>query len=152
MSAPMPETGQTDQSVKAEAARFSGFLVVGGVCTLLNLAIVYLLVTRFELLPYLAASIIAWEATILLNFALNDRLTFRALAESAGPWIARLLRFHGAYLAGEALAIALGAALHLGFGVPAVLAQAISVGVATLINFASVRFWAYRTRSVARVS
>jgi dolichol-phosphate mannosyltransferase len=151
MSAPMPETGQTDQSVKAEAARFSGFLVVGGVCTLLNLAIVYLL-THFDLLPYLAASIIAWEATILLNFALNDRLTFRALAAHAGSWIARLLRFHGAYLAGEALAIALGAALHLGFGVPAVLAQAISVGVATLINFASVRFWAYRTRSVARVS
>src|SRR5690348_16572376 len=52
MSVPTPGT---DQSVKAEAARFSGFLVVGGVCTLLNLAIVYLLVTRFDLLPYLAA-------------------------------------------------------------------------------------------------
>jgi len=135
----------TNQSAKAEAARFSGFLVVGGVCTLLNLAIVDLL-TRFDLLPYLAASILAWEATIFLNFALNDRLTFRALAQSAGPWIARLLRFHGAYLAGEALAIALGAVLHNGFGVPAVLAQAVSVGIATLINFASVRFWAYRTR------
>lgn len=140
---PVPETSP---SVRAEAARFSGFLVVGGICTLLNLAIVYLL-TRFDLLPYLAASILAWEATILLNFALNDRLTFRALAQRAGSWVARLLRFHGAYLAGEALAIALGAALHLGFGVPAVLAQAVSVGIATLINFASVRFWAYRTRT-----
>lgn len=131
---------------RVEATRFGSFLVIGGVATALNLAVLGLLTLAVRW-AYLPAAVVALEAGVLLSFILNDRLTFSALAVSAGGWIGRCLRFHGAYAVGQTLIIGIGFLLiHLAH-LPVLLAQAGATAVVTLFNFGVLRTWAYRRRS-----
>lgn len=130
---------------RAEASRFGSFLLVGGTASLLNLAIVGVLTIKFHW-TYLPAVLIATEAGVFLGFLLNDRFTFRRLAGDAGTWLGRCLRFHGTYAVGQALTIAIGAGLVSLLRFQPLLAQAIAIGLVTLFNFVTVRFWAYRSR------
>lgn len=131
--------------MRAEASRFAMFLAVGGVCALVNLAIVSVL-TLGAKWAYLPAALIATETSIFLGFLLNDRFTFRRLAGQAGGWWARCLRFHGGYAAGQVLTIGMSLALIATLRLLPVVAQAISLIVATLFNFAVQRLLTYAAR------
>lgn len=128
-----------------EAGRFITFLFVGGICALVNLGCVTAL-TLLARWAYLPAALVGTEVSVMLGFVLNDRLTFRSLASGAGGWGERCLRFHGAAAAGQALTIALGAALIHFAGLPAFIAQAIALAAMTLFNFATQRYLTYMTR------
>ena len=136
-----------------EGRRAFFFLVVGGVCAVFNLAVLSAL-TLLAGWTYLYAVLVATEASVMLGFILNDRITFRALAEHAGGWLQRCVRFHLAAAAGQALTILLGfALLHAFAGAPIypasikpILAQAISLVVVTVFNFVAQRFLTYASR------
>jgi putative flippase GtrA len=131
--------------VQSESKRLGGFLLVGGVSTVLNLTIVGVLTIVFKWV-YLPAAIIATESGVMLSFILNDRLTFRRLAPGAGHWLIRCLRFHGTYAVGQVLTILIASGiLHIS-KLPPLLAQACAIAVVTLFNFTMLRIWAYRGR------
>lgn len=67
------------------ARKFLLFGVVGGLGTLINSAILWLL-TSFAGMHYLAASIIATEAAIICNFTGNHLFTFRGSANTSPAW------------------------------------------------------------------
>jgi len=131
---------------RSESRRFGGFLLVGGVSTILNLTIVGVLTIVFKWV-YLPAAIIATESGVMLSFILNDRLTFRRLAANAGHWFTRCLRFHGTYAIGQVLTILIASGILHFSKLPPLLAQACAIVVVTLFNFAMLRIWAYRGRS-----
>lgn len=128
-----------------ESRRAFSFLVVGGICALFNLAILSAL-TILERWDYLPAVLIATEASVLLGFLLNDRITFRALATEAGGWPQRCLRYHGGAAAGQVLTILLGLLLIHALDLMPILAQAISLAVVTVFNFAVQRLFTYAAR------
>jgi putative flippase GtrA len=137
-----------------EALRAFSFLVVGGICAVFNLAVLSAL-TLLAGWTYLFAVLVATEASVMLGFVLNDRFTFRALAEHAGEWLQRCVRFHLAAAAGQALTILLGFALLHTFArapihptsIKPILAQAISLVIVTIFNFVAQRFLTYASRS-----
>lgn len=141
-----PSGGVHGRQVRTEASRFGSFLVIGGISTVLNLSVVGAL-TFVAGWSYLPAAVVALEAGVLLSFVLNDRLTFRTLADDAGSWIQRCLRFHGAYGLGQTLIIGIGFLLiHLAH-LPVLVAQAGATAVVTGVNFGVLRMWAYRSRA-----
>ncbi len=66
------------------------FMIVGGIGTFVNLGV--LVALRVAGLIHAIASAVAIEASVLSNFELNDRWTFRA--HKSGGRLGRLLRFH----------------------------------------------------------
>lgn len=128
-----------------ESRRVFSFLVVGGTCALFNLAILSAL-TVLARWQYLPAVLVATEAAVLLSFLLNDRITFRALAYHAGGWPQRCVRYHGGAAAGQVLTILLGLLLIHALDLKPILAQAISLAVVTVFNFAVQRLFTYATR------
>lgn len=129
-----------------ESRRAFFFLLVGGICAIFNLAILSAL-TLLAGWSYLSAVLVATEAGVLLSFILNDRITFRELAEHAGGWTQRCLRYHGGAAAGQALIILMSLLLIHVAGLKPILAQAISISVVTVFNFGVQRFLTYATRT-----
>ncbi|MGO8946419.1 MAG: GtrA family protein [Ktedonobacterales bacterium] len=129
-----------------ESRRAFFFLLVGGICALFNLAILSAL-TLLAGWSYLPAVLVATEAGVLLSFILNDRITFRELAEHAGGWPERCLRYHGGAAAGQVLIILMALLLIHVAGLKPILAQAISIAVVTVFNFVVQRFLTYATRT-----
>lgn len=137
-----------------ETRRAFLFLLVGGVCAVFNLAI-FSALSLLAGWSYLPAVLIATELSVMLGFVLNDRITFRSLAQRAGGWLQRCIRFHLGAAMGQALTILLGLGLiHVLARIPMkdpalkpVLAQAISLAVVTVFNFAVQRFLTYRART-----
>lgn len=91
-----------------------------------------------EGVPYLAATCVAVEATLLHNFFWHERWTWRDRAGGADARLTRLWRFHA--LNG---AISLGGNLLLmrwltgDLGVPALAANGIAIVVCATVNFAA---------------
>ncbi len=75
------------------------FMIVGGIGTFVNLGV--LLALRAVGLIHAVASAAAIEASVLSNFELNDRWTFRA--HRSGGRLGRLARFHLSSAAGIAV-------------------------------------------------
>jgi dolichol-phosphate mannosyltransferase len=123
--------------------RMSRFAVVGAFGTLLNLAIMAVLLGMGA--HYLMAALVATELTILTNFLLIERLVFRDLREERPYW-QRLLAFFGfnniETLVRIPVLILLVELLHI----PGVLAQAVTLAVAFLARFAFTSRFIYRAR------
>jgi putative flippase GtrA len=137
-----------EPALHAEAKRFVSFLVVGGSSTILNLAVVTLISILLRW-AYIPTALVAYEAGILYSFILMDTLTFRALSDAAGGWVARCLRFHGAYVVGVGLTLVLAEGFQVYLRWQEVVAHAVALAIATVVNFTSIRFWAYRGRRQA---
>jgi putative flippase GtrA len=139
-----------EPALRAEAKRFVSFLVVGGSSTILNLAVVTLISILLGW-PYIPTALVAYEAGILYSFVLMDTLTFRSLTGAAGGWVARCARFHSAYIVGVALTLLLAEGFQVLLRWQEVVAHALALAIATVVNFTSIRFWTYRgRRHVAR--
>jgi putative flippase GtrA len=127
----------------AEVIRLASFLFVGGVATLVNLGLVWLF-SRHTPLPYALYTILATEVSLLCNFSLNDRLTFRSLLDGRRSWWKRCVRFHGPATVGFLLTLFISdTAYYVGHLAP-VFAQGLAILIVTFVNFFMHRLWTYR--------
>jgi dolichol-phosphate mannosyltransferase len=126
--------------------RMSRFAAVGAFGTVLNLAIMAVLLATG--VHYLPAAIVATELTILSNFLMQERLVFRDM-RGERPYWQRLLGFFGfnniETLVRIPVLILLVEMLHI----PGVLAQAVTLAVAFLVRFAFTSRVLYRVRPSA---
>jgi|GEM_PF-3129421 len=149
-----------DEVTRGHAAlvvQLVSFLGIGGSASIVNLVIVFGL-DRFNhlqsslLIPNFVISAIATEISLVYNFALNDRYTFRLLADMRKTWLQRLLRFHLPASVGFLLTLLIATTLNTQVHLKLVIAQTIAILIVVFVNYAMHRFWTYRTHTPAVVS
>jgi putative flippase GtrA len=115
-------------------SRYLRFNTVGLAGFGLQLAVVWAL-TRWAGVPAPLATAAAVEAALLHNFFWHERWTWRDRRRQDGPLLNRLLRFHLA----NGLVSLVGNVAIVGAlaGVRPVAANAIAVGICSLVNFAA---------------
>jgi putative flippase GtrA len=136
----------------AKIAPLLSFLIVGGTASIVNLAIVFLcdLIDRThhnDLTRHIIYSALATEISLLYNFALNDRFTFRSLVDRRRRWWQRCLRFHIPASVGFIMTLGLSSLFFtMTTNVPyhSILSQALAILIVTAVNFLMHRFWTYR--------
>lgn len=122
--------------------RLVTYLAVGGFGALVNL-LVYGLLADGAHAPFLVAELFASEISILTNFSLNDRITFRRLPGHKRSWSVRCLRFHMTAVGGALVTICVSFTL-LHFGLPKLVAQACAIVIALAFNFTFHHLFTYR--------
>jgi dolichol-phosphate mannosyltransferase len=125
--------GARQAALIAHALRFTRFGVVGGVGAVVNMAILYLLV-HYGGWNHMAAAVVATEAAILSNFAMNDRWTFRDSLSSIS-WVGRMVRYNAIACGGAAISLGVLAALTLGVGMHYLVANVLAIGAGTIWNY-----------------
>ncbi len=130
------------------------FLVIGGSASIINLMVVLIFdivdkTHRNDLAVQLLYGAIATEISLIYNFMLNDRFTFKLLVDKNRTWLQRCIRFHGPAMVGFVLTQVLHAVFYLalrGTATPhiTVVSQALAILIVTFVNFAMHRFWTYR--------
>lgn len=120
--------------------RLFSFLVVGGFGAVLNLvcfscAYYALGWSINRLIAFPIAFVIATEVSILVNFILNDRFTFRQLHDRGRAWQMRCMRYHVTSVGGTLVTLGISFSLLHVLHVPALFAQATALVVATVFNF-----------------
>jgi putative flippase GtrA len=136
----------------AEIIRLGQFLLVGGSASVLNLICVALLDHSFHPTSALAVflvTLVATEISLLYNFALNDRFTFRSLIGEHRTMLQRCIRFHGPASVGFILTLTISNGIHhfvtiRGQHLSLVVGQAIAIVIVTAVNFFMHRHWTYR--------
>ena len=131
--------------------RFSAFAGIGASGLVLNTAL-FVALTAVTGIPYLAASLVAMELATCWNFLLCERCLF-APSRKPGTCVARAASFFVAANATFALGGPVLVILRTGLGLPAVLANALSIASMLLLRFAlAERFtWAERPQSQLRL-
>jgi putative flippase GtrA len=136
----------------AKLMQILSFLVIGGSASLVNLAVVYAftLIDRThenDVVHHAIYAAIATEISLLYNFMLNDRFTFRAMIDGRRNWLQRCLRFHAPASVGFVLTLALSSLFFiLTKPLPhhAVISQAMAIVIVTAVNFLMHSLWTYR--------
>ncbi|HZR40237.1 MAG TPA: GtrA family protein [Ktedonobacteraceae bacterium] len=129
--------------------RLFSFLFIGGIGAIVNVlcftvAYASLLPLAIALIAYFGAFFLATEVSILMNFVLNDRITFRHLHTSDLSWWMRCVRFHITSIGGTLLTFCISFSLLHFIHILALLSQAIALAVATIFNFVGHHFFTYR--------
>jgi dolichol-phosphate mannosyltransferase len=132
------------QMASLRMGRMTRFAAVGALGTIVNLAVMALLVGGVADLNYVVAAIIAAEVSILHNFLLQERFVFRDLRDGVHRWPRRLVQ-HLAFNNAEALLrlpflVLLVETMH----VYALLAQAATLAIAFVARFLFVSRVVYR--------
>lgn len=117
---------------------FSRFLAVGLSGTIVNLALLWLLVNLG--MDHLLAALVATEVSILNNFFWNDRWTFRSDNGQEGSKLVRFFRFQAVASVTAVLTLGLFSLFHQVWQMYYLLAQFWAIAIATMINF-SVNSW-----------
>lgn len=130
-----------------ENRRAAKFLLVGLTGVLVNLGLFALLLWLFgieqgkdHLAEFLALAT-AIEASILSNFALNDRFTFHDRRHD--HFLERLAKFNAVSLLALAVNLSAYALLTRGFGLQAILAEFLAIVVAFGANYLGNLHWTY---------
>jgi len=137
----------------AEVLRLVTFLAVGGSASLLNLACVW----SFDRLLHPAGGIAvflvlaaATEISLLANFLLNDRFTFRTMVGEHRTFLRRAARFHGPAMVGFGLTLLISNLAHHFTHLTLTTAQGVAILIVTVVNFLMHRHWTYREARPAR--
>lgn len=139
-----PQTGRA--KTNKMVVRLFSFLCVGGLGAIVNVlcfsGVYYsLLVGTNSFIAYGTAFVVGMEVSMVSNFILNDRLTFGDLHTRC--WQARCLRYHVTSIGGVLLTLGSSfSLLHL-LHVPALVAQATAIMIATSCNFVLHRAFTY---------
>jgi putative flippase GtrA len=125
------------------------YVFIGGIAAVINLIVLYLVFNVLALpltsnLHWLIAFIVAAEISTLSNFILNDRFTFSHLAGHARSWWARCLRFHSTSAAGTIATLIMSFAFKTWLGMSALVAEAVAILLALVLNFTMHHLWTYR--------
>jgi len=134
--------------------RLFHYLFFGGLAALVNLMVFGVI---FSLLRFpsavsvqmrnVLASVGAAECSIMANFVLNDRFTFRHLPGARRPWLQRCLRFHATCIVGALLTFVLEFALFSLLHMPALYAEMIAIVIVLGYNFTCHHYFTYRSVS-----
>ncbi|MBV9170878.1 MAG: GtrA family protein, partial [Chloroflexi bacterium] len=103
--------------------------------------LLWLLTDRVQLY-YLVSSVLATEAAILCNFALNHTWTFR-VSRNGQSVVARLLRFNIVSVGGLALTVLTLFLLKQFAGLNLLFANVLAVGFASVWNYLANRRWTW---------
>jgi dolichol-phosphate mannosyltransferase len=122
------------------------FGLVGASGVAVNTALLYVLI-EVGGLNHLVAALLATEAAILSNFALNDRWTFRD-SKPAASVVRRAFRYNLVALGGLAISVAVLAVLTYFADFHYLFANLFAIGAATLWNYAASRSWTWPTGPV----
>jgi putative flippase GtrA len=128
--------------------RFVSFAFLGGIASLINLAVFAVMLSRsvptnYDV-RYLLAFLLASEISIIVNFSLNDYFTFRHLPGHSRSWSARCARFHMTSISAILLTLLINFALSHGLGIHAIVAQAIAILIVLFYNFTIHHLFTYR--------
>ncbi|HEX9037722.1 MAG TPA: glycosyltransferase [Ktedonobacterales bacterium] len=132
--------------ISQELARSLRFLLVSLASATSNLLYTAAL-THLTTLPFGLVSLTSAEFSMIVNFVLNDRFTFRNLASNR-PWYVRLGRFQVAAIGGNLLTAALATFLHTVVQLSPLVAQTVAIGLTFFVNFVTHRFWTFRSASL----
>jgi len=121
------------QAARRSRVRVARYAAVGTGGVVVNMAILYVLASRLGW-PHVRAAVASGEATILLNFVLNDLWTFGDVSASVG-WGGRLLRYHGSACAGLLTTLGVLVLLIRVAGAPYLWANLVGIAAATVVNY-----------------
>ncbi len=129
--------------------RLSTFILFGGIAAIINLFVFFLVFYHVPLMVNstvhnIIASVLAAEISIMTNFMLNDRFTFRYLAGSSRSWSARCARFHITSIVGSILTFLIEFAFTSVAHIPAIIAQAMAIIIVLVYNFTFHHLFTYR--------
>ncbi|MEM2206983.1 MAG: glycosyltransferase family 2 protein [Sulfolobales archaeon] len=119
------------------------FMSVGALGTLVNLTALYLL--RYVLgLEHLAASAIAVEASVINNYSLHERWTFKE--RRTGNWLYRLAKFHLTTSLAITVQYITSQTLHYLLGIESITSQFSGILLGFIINYvlSSKYVWPWR--------
>ncbi|MBA2580100.1 MAG: GtrA family protein [Thermoleophilaceae bacterium] len=139
-SAPLAERLSVGVRERRNWRQLVKFVIVGGSGYAANLLVFTLGVNVLELHHLIAASL-AFVVAVSNNFWWNRFWTFRARSGHAGT---QALRYFTVSIAAFVIAAALLELLVTGLGMHKVLAQAVSVGAATPLNFLGNKMWSFK--------
>ena len=125
------------------------YLFSGGLAAIVNLTTLFVVYTVVVLpidnqLHFVFAYFVAEELSILINFSINDRVTFTHLPGHARHWQHRLVRFHITCFTGIIVTFGLSYSLHFFVGLPVILAQSLAILISLAVNFTMHHLWTYR--------
>ncbi len=127
-----------------ELIRFIKFAVVGGSGVLVNLGI-YSLLTRLLYMNIYAAQAIAFEASVISNFLLNNFFTFAdRKANRASSLLTKFIKFNIISLAGYGIQAASLWLFHSVIGWNDIVANGIGIIIATLWNYLLNMWWTWK--------
>ncbi len=134
------------QMLSLRMGRMTRFAAVGALGTLVNLAVMAGIVSVLPGLGYVVAAVVAAEVSIVHNFLMQERFVFRDMRDGVNSRSRRLLQ-HLAFNNAEALVrlpflVLLVETMHLW----ALVAQAVTLGVAFVVRFVFVSRVVYRSR------
>ena len=115
------------------------FVCVGGTGTVLNLAVFWLLAVGLDV-HHLVAATVAFLVAVTNNFWLNRHWTFGAKDGHAGFQAAR---FFAVSVFAFAIQLSVLELFITDFGAPKLLAQAVSLVIATPFNFLGNKMWSF---------
>ena len=124
------------QLLALRLGRMSRFAVVGGLGTLVNLAVMWLCL-RVPGFNYVAAAVVATEVSILHNFLLQERFVFQDMRGGRHGYAMRMGHFFAFNNIEALVRMPLLVLLVSGLGLYSVLAQGLTLGVAFVARF----FW-----------
>jgi dolichol-phosphate mannosyltransferase len=122
-----------DRVTRGHTQRLLCFGLVGLSGILVNTVILYLLVEAGHV-NHLVAAALGSEVSILSNFALNDRWTFRD-ARPTTSWLQRAAQYNAVTLTGMVLSVGVLALLVATVNLHYVVANLLAIGAATLSNY-----------------
>lgn len=127
----------------------ASYLLVGGVSVLVNLVVFNVVYTRLAAslasnIQWVVAFAAAAQVATIVNFVLNDHMTFHRLPGHARVWWVRCLRFHSTAALGICVTLAASFALHYWLGIAALLAEGIAIVVSLVLNLTMHHVWTYR--------
>jgi dolichol-phosphate mannosyltransferase len=139
------------QMASLRMGRMSRFAAVGALGTVVNLAVMALLV-HVSTINYVAASVVAAEASILGNFFMQERFVFRDLRDGANHRAKRLVHHLVFNNVETGVRLPFLVVLVQLLGVPPVLAQAATLSVAFVLRFLFISRVVYRSRLLGRTA
>lgn len=141
-----------DQVTRGRAGlcqRFFSFAFIGGLASLVNLAVFAIVMYGIHLhtsewIHNIIAFAAASELSIIANFIPNDYFTFRGLNGRARPWGVRCARFHVTAISGTLLTFLIQFGFRFIGHVPAILGQAAALVIVLFYNFSFHHLFTYR--------
>lgn len=128
--------------INQEVVRSLQFLSVSFASAFSNLLYIAVL-SHLTTLPFWLISLSSTEFSMVVNFVLNDRITFRDL-DSNRAWYVRLARFQVAALGGNLLTAGISTFMHEVVSLTAIYAQVVAILLTFFFNFLVHRFWTFR--------
>src|SRR6266487_1049387 len=116
-----------------QVQRFFSFVFIGGMASLVNLGVLYVVYYHVNM-----------PISILANFIPNDYFTFRYLPGHKRSWTARCLRYHMTSASGTLLTFLINFALSYGLHISPVLAQVAALIIVLFYNFTLHHLFTYR--------